>query len=103
MNQLELLPAARRSDPPTSHDAAARARELAAAHQRTILTCLSTHGPLGKDGIGARTLLTGVAVCRRLIELERMGVIRQTGKLVLSTAGRNEREWEIRPATTNIS
>jgi len=53
----------------------------------------AARGPMGKDGIAARTSLTGVAVCRRLAELQRMGKIAPTGKTVLSTAGRHEREW----------
>jgi hypothetical protein len=93
--QLPLfdLPQARRSDPPTSHQAAASARELQAQHHRVIVACLKRHGPLGKDGIAARTGLTGVAVARRTAELERAGFIQPTGKTVLSTAGRHEREW----------
>lgn len=97
MNQLDLLaePAARRSDPSTSHDAAAQARELAAQHHRVILACLEAHGALGKDGIATRTHLTGTQVARRTCELNKMGRIQATGKTVLSTAGRKEREWEI--------
>lgn len=86
-------PRARRRDPETSHKAAREARELAAHHHRLILVTLREHGALGKDGIGARTALTGVQVCRRLTEMEGLGLIALTGKTVLSTAGRNEREW----------
>ena len=95
MSQLAFSfePMARRSDPVTSHLAAASAKELAAAHQRIILACLEAHGALGKDGIASRTQLTGHAVGKRLCELERMGLIRTTGKTVISTAGRQEREW----------
>ena len=90
---LDFEPAARASDPVTSHQAAAQARELAQQHHRIILAALEQHGPMGKDGIAARTNLTGVAVCRRLTELQRMGKIAPTGRTVLSTAGRHEREW----------
>jgi predicted ArsR family transcriptional regulator len=88
------VPLARRSDPGTSKAAAESAQQLAQRHQGLILACLREHGALGKDGIGARTALTGVQVCRRLVELERLGLVRQTGKTVASTAGRQEREWE---------
>lgn len=94
--QLHLLPAApaaRRHDPATSHAAAAAARELQARHHRQIVDCLKAHGPLGKDGIAARTSLDGVAVCRRLAELQRLRLIEPTGRTVNSTAGRAEREW----------
>ena len=87
-------PLARSSDPSTSHGAAHAAKELQARHQRIIVACLSEHGALGKDGIAARTLLTGVAVARRTTELDRAGLIRWTGQKVQSTAGRKEREWE---------
>ena len=96
MPQLTLFdapPAARQSDPPTSHAAAAEAHEVRSRHHGLILDCLRTHGPLGKDGIAARTKLTGVAVARRTVELERSGLIRATGRTVPSTAGRQEREW----------
>ena len=93
--EIDFVALARATDPPTSHAAALQARELAAQHHRTILAALEAYGPLGKDGIAARTSLTGVAVCRRLTELQRMGRIRPTGETVLSTAGRAEREWAV--------
>lgn len=95
--QLSLLldePRARSRDPETSKLAALAARELQAAHCDEILACLRKHGALGKDGIAARTKLDGVQVCRRLVELERAGLAAQTGRTVLSTSGRHEREWE---------
>jgi hypothetical protein len=97
VQQLPLfdLPQARRCDPVTSHQAAASAKELQAQHHRVIVDCLRRHGALGKDGIAARTGLTGVAVARRTAELERAGLIKHTGKTVLSTAGRPEREWKV--------
>ena len=81
VNQMALfdMPAARRRDPFTSHQAAASAKELQAQHHRTIVGCLKRHGPLGKDGIAARTGLTGVAVARRTAELARAGLIQPTG------------------------
>lgn len=97
MNQLAIemfdLPRARHLDPITSHQAADSAKELAARHYRLIVQVLRSAGPLGKDGIGARTSLTGVQVCRRLTEMERLGTIVPTGRTVKSTSGRNEREW----------
>jgi predicted ArsR family transcriptional regulator len=93
LDLLEAVPLARRTDPETSHQAAASAKELAVRHHGLILDCLKRHGAHGKDGIAARTRLDGVAVCRRLTELERMGLIVWTGRTVKSTAGRNEREW----------
>lgn len=88
------LPVARRSDPATSHAAAAQAVDLSRRHRAVIVECLKRHGALGKDGIAARTRIDAVAVCRRLSELQREGLIRPTGRTVPSTAGRAEREWE---------
>lgn len=103
MNSLQLdifggaMPAPpmdRGSDPITSHLAAASAADLQQRHHDLIVRCLKSHGALGKDGIAARTRLDGVAVCRRLVELQRLGRARLTGRCVQSTAGRAEREWE---------
>lgn len=88
-------PRARSRDPVTSKLAAASAKELQARHHILILECLRKHGALSKDGIASRTRLDGVQTCRRLTELARAGLIKETGRTVLSTAGRSEREWEI--------
>jgi predicted ArsR family transcriptional regulator len=88
-----VYPVARRTNPHTSHAAAHLAKALAQDHQRTILACLEAHGPLGKDGIGARTQLTGHQVGKRLPELQRLGLVQPTGRTVASESGRQEREW----------
>jgi predicted ArsR family transcriptional regulator len=92
---LDQAPRARRKDPVTSHLAAQSAAELQKAHFEIILVCLKKHGALGKDGIAARTRLDGVAVARRLPELERKGLVKPTGRTVPSTSGREEREWAL--------
>lgn len=95
---MPSVPAARRTDPITSHLAAQRAREMAMQHHTLILDVLRKYGPMGKDGIASRLrTLDGVAVCRRLTELQRMGDIALTGKHVTSSAGRAEREWMVAP------
>lgn len=86
-------PLARRTDPATSHAAAESARELAQRHHRMIVDALRTHGPMGKDGIGRVTGLNGVAVARRMSELDVMSRVQATGRTVQSNAGRAEREW----------
>lgn len=88
-------PAARSTDPATSHQAAAAAKELQARHHRLILAALEQHGPMGKDGIASRTNLTAYQVGKRLTELGRVNAIRLTGRTVPSIAGRQEREWEV--------
>ena len=88
---------ARNADPMTSHMAAASMKEAAQAHYELIINCLKRFGPLGKDGIALHTNINGSqdgnAVARRLPELEKLGLVEQTGKLVLSKSGRKEREW----------
>ena len=85
--------AARRHDPATSHAAASQARALAADHHGRILAALQD-GAAGKTALAARTGLDGVAVARRMAEMQRAGLIRLTGEQVLSAAGRSEREWK---------
>lgn len=91
--EIDFHPGARASDPITSHLAASQAKELAAVQHRIIVEVLSLSGPLGKDGIAARTHLTGHAVGKRMSELERFGMAVTTGRTVPSTSGRAEREW----------
>jgi predicted ArsR family transcriptional regulator len=96
MLQLSIFdsaPGVRRSDPRTSHEAAASAKDLQARHHRLIVACLKEHGPASKDRIAALTCLTGTQVARRTTELERAGLIRDTGDKARSTAGRAERVW----------
>lgn len=89
-----MMQLARRTDPHTSHAAAHQAQALAADHQRAILAALNEHGPMGKDAIGVWTMLTGHQVSKRLPELQRMGLVKPTGRTVASESGRQEREWE---------
>lgn len=91
------FPRARNTDPSTSHMAAASVKVSAAIHHELIVDCLKRYGPMGKDTIAARANINGSAdgnaVARRLPELEKLGLVEQTGRLVLSKSGRKEREW----------
>ena len=89
----DIRPMARLRDTATSHAAAAQATELQGDHFAAILAALGRFGAMGKDGIAKHARLNGVQVCRRLVELQRMGLAKLTGKTVLSAAGRQEREW----------
>ena len=89
---MPLFAAARRSDPATSHAAAARVTEFAGEHHAAILTALAV-GPAGASGIAARCGLSGHQVNKRLTELARTGRIVETGRTVRSSSGRGEREW----------
>ena len=94
MNLTASTPLARNIDPITSHAAADQAQAMRKQHHAAILACLYTIGPMGKDGIGSFTRLSGEQVCRRLPELQKLGLVRPTGRTVRSDTGRQEREWE---------
>jgi len=88
-------PLARNSDPITSHMAADASKALREKHHAAILLCLRYLGRMGKDEIAAHfNCMTGVQVARRLPELQKLGLVRTTGRLVRSDTGRLEREWE---------
>jgi predicted transcriptional regulator len=82
---------ARVTDPWTSHAAAEKVAND--QHFERILNTLRKHGPLGKDGIAKESGLRPDQVWRRLSEMEKIELIRQTGQTVRSDAGRQEREW----------
>jgi len=84
---------ARRGDPGTSHEAAARVREFASGHCAVILTTLREYGGQTIDEIAKRTHLTAVQVARRLPDLQKAGKAAPTGEERLSASGRPERVW----------
>lgn len=88
---------ARRTDPATSHAAAASAKELRARDHLAIVACLRQHGPL--DGRRIMRLLGWTdpgKVTRRLPEIADR-LIRRTGRTVLNETGRQADEWEAIP------
>ena len=85
-------PLFRRTDPVTSQLAAREAVGVQADHQRRILAALAL-GPAGQTLIAARADLEKHAVGKRLSEMERRGLIKQTGRKILNSVGRKEREW----------
>jgi predicted transcriptional regulator len=93
MFNLSEFPRVRKTDPVTSHEAAESIKPVVSHHFQTILECLQTYGPLGKDGISAMTNLESNQVARRLNEMQKIGLIKLTGKTVKSDSGRSEREW----------
>ena len=94
-NPLKLFPRVRENDPITSYEAA-DAVDFAGQHYDIILGCLTKHGPLGKDGIAARTNLEGNQIARRLSEMKKLHFIELTGQTVQSNSGRSEREWRLK-------
>jgi predicted ArsR family transcriptional regulator len=92
----DTLPLFRRTDPATSKAAAASVKTFAGEHHAAILEALS-HGPAGASGIATRCGLNGHQVGRRIKELAEQGKIVQTGRVVPSSSGRWQREWQITP------
>jgi hypothetical protein len=69
---------ARRTDPETSHKAAARAACFVGPHYMRILTALRIH-PMTAKEIAEHTGLTVVQICRRLPEMPGACVVQQGG------------------------
>jgi predicted ArsR family transcriptional regulator len=92
-NLFDAASHARANDPATSHAAAERV-DFAASHCRKILAALEKHGPMGKTRIAAACGLDGVAVARRLADLQRDGLAHPiNGATEKSGTGREERIW----------
>jgi predicted Rossmann fold nucleotide-binding protein DprA/Smf involved in DNA uptake len=83
---------ARKSDPPTSHAAAALVKEFTSEQHMAILKALAA-GPAGASRIAERCGLNPHQVGKRLKELEVAGRITLTGRTVASASRRGEREW----------
>lgn len=76
---IDFTARARRTDPSTSHAAAAKAEKFRVSHAQRILSCLESLG--GGDGMTAEQIarstgLTVVQVDRRLPELAQAGKAR---------------------------
>lgn len=81
IHDLPLFASARASDPPTSHQAAAKARTFRGEHATRIVAALEL-GPAGQTEIAARAGLTVAQVSKRLKELREAGAIERTGREV---------------------
>jgi len=85
---------ARRHDPETSKEAAAKVREFASGQCVDILELLRKYGPMSAEQIAARLCIDKVAVCRRLPDLEKASLARPNGMTVPTVSGRRQRVWE---------
>jgi len=92
-----LFAMARKTDPPTSHAAAALVKEFTSEQHMAILKALAA-GPAGASRIADRCGLNPHQVGKRLKELEVAGRIVLTGRTVASASRRGEREWKITAA-----
>jgi len=73
--QMLSMPRARRSDPSTSHHAAAMSARFANSHGNRIVEALKEHGRMSAQGIAGMSGLSIEQVDRRTIELQRKGLI----------------------------
>ena len=86
---------ARAGDPVTSFAAARQAREFSGTQCDLIEQALRSHGPMSKDQLASRLRLDGVAIARRLADLQRTGRAEPTTETRRSMAGRQERVWRV--------
>jgi hypothetical protein len=91
---IDYGPLFRRTDPVTSRAAAAEAKTFRGEHHQAILEALA-QGPAGASGIAARCGLLAHQVNKRIHELAKCGRIVETGRIVTSSSGRGEREWQV--------
>lgn len=91
--QLEMFARARSSDPSTSKEAAAQVEEFSSAMYRNISAELSK-GAGTYEELADRMNAGKDQLCKRLPEMERLGIIRLTGELRKGSTGRNQRVWE---------
>jgi DNA-binding MarR family transcriptional regulator len=73
------MPRARRGDPATSHQAAARSHQFSGSHAAKILSAIKHMPGQTASYYSQMTGLTVVQIDRRLPEMERKGLIRTTG------------------------
>jgi hypothetical protein len=86
---------ARRTDPETSHEAAAMAISFISRHQSLVLQALAEMGQAGAEQIGEQIGMPAYAVRKRTSELERLGLIADTGITRKTSSGRSERVWGV--------
>ena len=87
---------ARRTDPATSHEAAAMAKEFIPSHQSMIVDALyGMPYALGAEQIGAIVGLEPYQTRKRLAELFKAGMIEPVGTRKTKT-GRTERTWRLK-------
>ena len=92
---LFTQPAARTSDPDTSHQAGRNRAKFAGRHCQAILDALRA-GPAGQTEIAARCGLLPHQCNKRLSELCTEGYVVLTGRKVTNDKGLSEREWRVK-------
>lgn len=94
MGVREAIPRARRTDPRTSHVAAAMARKPAKRTRVRVWGALVDYGPMTIHEIAKRSGVDHVECARRLADLEHEGMAAPTKRVRPSPAGRPCRVWQ---------
>jgi hypothetical protein len=89
---------ARRSDPQTSHDAARRVDVK--GHRRIVLALLAVEGPCTADHLEdvaarARLGITPASIRSRRVELQRLGLVIDTGTKAATRTGCQATVWAV--------
>lgn len=92
---MTISPAARRTDPETSHIAAARAAGFVETHAAKILAALADLQEHTAGEIGAVCGLTVVQVDRRMHELEKAGKVTRYKSRFCRATGATMQTWRI--------
>ena len=96
MTQLDAFqPRDRRTDPNTSHAAAASMLEGAASHRAKILAFLREHGGATGDGLDDALGWRHATANRRLPELRELGLVTMTDEMRVTRSGRRARVWRV--------
>ena len=82
---------ARRTDPQTSHDAAASVEETVSDLELQVLACLILYGPLTSHAIADYIERSLVSVSPRMAPLEERGLVVRSGRLNRRTL------WDVTP------
>lgn len=92
-------PRARKTDPLTSHEAARKARHWAGTHKERIYHALRDMPDRRaiNDQISEATGLDHNQISRRLVEMEREGLIHRDGKIRQNSRGYDEEVWVLGP------
>ena len=92
---VKALPGARRTDPETSHLAAASMVGKIEAQQERILSRLQVFGPMTADQVDELIGWRETTAGRRLPELAEMGSVRRLETTGITRSGRQARLWEM--------
>jgi|GEM_PF-3994483 len=91
-------PAARLTNPETSHAAAQSMREQARVQRASIVACLRQYGPQTADELDARLNWRPTTAGRRMAELAKLGTVRTNGETRPTRSGRAAEVWDVTEA-----